>query len=558
MPNVQNLPASSHKDLMNKVRQFITGYGTFPTPGYVGTGDGPISDVASPPPSLAETWTITCNLGGGTGVATFTVSGSVSGAQADATVGEFYDGAGGLFEFLIKDGPIDFVITDVFTVIITEGAMITAGQEWAQDRWIPHPNDIITGTNFDVPRNMFNKLPSSTSAAVRTGATTAIGQAQFDDAVEFDQYTIAPQLTLFVLANTPQDWTFEWSDDLTGPWTVADTQVGITAWISGAPKLFAVAPAGRHFNWRWVITNNNGGVDVDVGYFEARVTGDLDSFLNEGHLLVTGQGLAAADSIPVGMAIIENPFVPYFNWRLQGAIAFDDAADFQNQPGGSPLVGGNFYVLDDGLVTYWIIATGRYFIVVTKIGTIYTSMMMGFFLPYGTPSEYGFPLVICGSGRTIVGNGTGTPFHFTLIDNRFRMFANPGADAMLLRDPTGNWLIFSNFRNSGVNDFQTTQRNVAPFAGHATNQTNLMNDKIVEAIDGSYPLTPLIPSEYENENGTIGANANAYGELDGVFHISGSNQTSENTLTIGGDDYIIFQDVYRLAFHNFMALRLVP
>jgi len=552
MPNVQNLPASSHKDLMNKVRQFITGYGTFPAPGFAGVGDGTISDVASPPPSLSETWTILCTLGGGVGVGLFSVTGSVSGAQGVATVGEFYDGAGGLFEFLLNDGPIDFVIADVFTVVITEGAMITAGQEWAQDRWVPHPNDIITGTNFDIPRNIFNGLSGSTTTAVRALQTTAIAQAQFDDAVEFDQYTLAAQGVGFLLANTPLDWTFEWSDDLTGPWTIADTVVGFTAWIGGANHNFALTSPGRHFNWRLVITNNNGGVDVDLGFLEMRVTGDLDSFMSEGHLLVTGQGLAAADSIPVGMAIIEDPFVPYFNWRLQGAIAFDDNEPFQNQPGGSPLNGGNFYVLDDGLVTYWIIATGRYFIVVTKIGTIYTSMMMGFFLPYGAPSEYGFPLIIAGSGRNLTGN----PFHFTLIDNRFRMFANPGADAMLLRDPTGNWLFFSNFRNSGVNDFQTVNRNVAPFAGHAINQTNLMNDKIVEAIDGSYPLTPLIPSEYENEDGTPGFNANAYGELEGVFHISGSNQTSENTLVIGPDTYIVFQDVYRLAFHNFMAIRL--
>jgi len=346
MPNVQALPANDHKDLMNKVRQFITGYGTFPTPGYVGVGDGTISDVASPPPSLSETWTITCNLGGGTGVATFTVSGSVSGAQADATVGEFYNTVGGLFEFLIKDGPIDFVIADVFTVVITEGAMITAGQEWAQDRWVPHPNDIITGTNFDIPRNCFNGSAATNATAIRALQTTAIAQVQFDDAVEFSQYTLSPRGAGFVLNNTPRDWTLEWSDDLTGPWTVADTQVGITTWISGIVKTFALASPGRHFNWRWVITLNNGGVDVDVGFFDARVTGDLDSYLSVGHLLVTGQGLAAADVIPVGMEVVENPFAPFFNWRLRGAIAFDDSLSFQNQPGTSP---DTFYVVDDGL-----------------------------------------------------------------------------------------------------------------------------------------------------------------------------------------------------------------
>jgi len=554
MPNVQGLIANDHKDLMNKVRQFITGYGTFPAPGYVGTGDGTISDVASPPPSLAQTWTIACTLGGGVGVGIFSVTGSTSGAQAAATVGEFYDGAGGLIEFLLNDGPIDFVIADAFTVVITEGAMITVSQEWAQDRWVPAPNDVLTGTNFDIPLNVFNARGDTGFSAVRAAQTTAIAQMQFDDAVEFDQYTLAAQGQTFTATNQPRNWTFEWSDDLSGPWTVADTQVDILAgqWTGGVEKNFPLTSPGRHFNWRLNITLNNGGVDVDLAYLEARVTGDLDNYLAEGHLLVTGQGLSATDVIPVGMAILEDPFEPYFNWRLQGAIAFDDAEPFQNQPGGSPQNGGAYYVLDDGTVTYWIVATGRYFTVVTKIGTVYTSMMMGFHLPYGTPAEYGFPLVIAGSGKNL----TGDPFHFTLADNRFRMFCNPGASAMLVRDPSGVWLFFTNFSNPGSPDFQAIDRVVAPYAGNSTNQTELMNDKIVTAIDGSYPLTPLILCEFENDGGEIGRNGNAYGELDGVFHITGFNQTSENTLVIGPDTYIVFQDVYRLAFMNFMALRL--
>jgi len=543
MPNVQGLLANDHKDLMNKVRQFITGYGTFPAPGFAGVGDGPISDVASPPPSLSETWTITCNLGGGTGVATFTVVGSVSGAQADATVGEFYETVGKLFEFLIKDGPIDFVIADVFTVVITEGAMITVAQEWGQNRWIPHPND-LTGTNFDVPRNAFNA--NQGVPAVRTSQTTAIAQAQFDDAVEFDQYTIVAQGNLFVLANTPQDWTFEWSDDLTGPWTTVDTQVGVTAWIAAEFKNFPLTSPGRHFNWRWVITNNNGGVDVDVGFFEARVTGDLISALDEGQLLLTGQGLAGTDTIFVGMAILENPLTPFFNWRLDGAIAFDDNEPFQNQPARSE---STFFVIDTNTVEYWIVATGRYFIVVCKIGTVYTSMMMGFHLPYGVPAEYGYPLVIAGS----IGTGT---LHFTNLGSHFRMFANPGASAMRVRDPGGSWLTFENFFSANPGNSQANIRNVKPYAGKDDNVSAIFMAEVTQAIDGSYPLTPCVLGEWETDAGQVGLAANAYGELDGVFHVSGSLNTPENSTVIDGDTYIFFPDIFRNQFNNFMAIRM--
>jgi len=551
MPNVQNQTATSHKDLMNRVRQFITGYGTFPTPGFAGVGDGTISDVNSPPPSLSETWTILCTLGGGTGVATFSVTGSVSGVQAVATVGEFYETAGKLFEFLIKDGPIDFVIADVFTVVITEGAMITAGQEWAQDRWVPHPNDILTGNNFDVPRLLFNGVANLfVLAAVRLGQTTATLQFSLDDATEFDQYVIAAQSQGFLVANMPLDWTLEWSDDLTGPWTIADTVVGFSAWIGGTEHNFPLTSPGRHFNWRMVITNNNGGVDVDIGYFEAQVTGDVINSLTEGHVLFTGQGLAGGDVIPVGMSIKEDVTIPYFNWRLKGAIAFEPTEPFQNQPSASP---STFFVVDDGLMVYWIVATGRYFIVIVKIGSVYFSMMMGFMLPYGSPSEYGFPLVIAGTLGTFNA-------HFTLQDNRLRMFPNPGASAMLVRLPGGSWATFINFNNAGTNDFQATgPRLTTPWAGPFTATTTLMLDKIVEGIDGSYPLTPVVLAELEGIQAGGDANdRNAYGELEGVFHISGSNQTSENTLVIGGDTYLVIQDVYRLAFENFMAVRLDP
>jgi len=545
MPNVQGLFANDHKDLMNKVRQFVTGYGTFPTPGYAGTGDGTISDVASPPPSLSETWTITCNLGGGVGVGTFTVVGSSSGAQADATVGEFYDGAGGLIEFLINDGPIDFIITDVFTVVITEGAMITSGEEWGQDRWSPDKNDVFTGTNFSNPVEMMNG--SQLSVVVRRAATAAVYQVKYDDAVEFDSYQVFSSTggdpSFIEPLDRPADWTVEWSDDGIN-WTVADTVVGANP-VSGVPHTGALASPGRHFYWRWDFTANNGGVDITVGEIDTRVTGDLVYTAPSGHVLLTGQGLAAADTIFVGMRIKENVSSPYFNWKIQGAVAFDDAAEFDNQPSNSA---NTYYVIDDGLLEYWIIATGRYFIVVTKLATVYTSMMMGLFLPYGVPAEYGYPLCV-------MGNIGVTNLHFTNTDNRFRGFFAVGQEAMKVRDPSGAWLTFENHNGTSPGT-PTNLRNVWPYGGASNSKVNDFQPKVTAGIDGSYPLTPCILAEYETPAGELGKNSNAYGELDGVFHISGENNTPENTITIGPDDYICFPDIFRLTFDAFVALRL--
>ena len=77
---------------------------------YTGTGNGTLGEVARVQDAPNETWTITA-----TSAANFTVSGTVSGAQTDATVGTFYDN--GLLRFKIVAGGTVFVASDVFTVL---------------------------------------------------------------------------------------------------------------------------------------------------------------------------------------------------------------------------------------------------------------------------------------------------------------------------------------------------------------------------------------------------------------------------------------------------------
>lgn len=89
--------------------------GTAGTPSYVGTGNGTMTGVSGGTSSVAETFTITCTVGGATG--TFTVVGSVSGALASATVGTPY--VNSKINFTLNDGAVDFIAGDVFTVTTT-------------------------------------------------------------------------------------------------------------------------------------------------------------------------------------------------------------------------------------------------------------------------------------------------------------------------------------------------------------------------------------------------------------------------------------------------------
>ena len=67
--------------------------------------------------AVAETWTLTCTTGGGSGTAQFSVVGSVSGAKANATVGTAYANTG--IGFTITGGTIASVVGDTFTIILT-------------------------------------------------------------------------------------------------------------------------------------------------------------------------------------------------------------------------------------------------------------------------------------------------------------------------------------------------------------------------------------------------------------------------------------------------------
>lgn len=112
---------------------------TLATTTYSGTGNGTITGIQPSGTAVTETWTITCTSAAVDG-GTFSVSGSTSGAQADATVGSPYDN--GLIAFTINDGSTDFVVNDAFTVKVTQGHMASISEEWEE---LKHTTAEISG-----------------------------------------------------------------------------------------------------------------------------------------------------------------------------------------------------------------------------------------------------------------------------------------------------------------------------------------------------------------------------------------------------------------------------
>ena len=107
--------ANGHKELLVAVKGFLCdAKKAWNITAGANTGDGYVSAERAGAAPIDETWTLTA-----TTATNFTVTGSVSGAQAAATVATPYDN--GIVAFTIIQGDILFVAADSFTFVVVDG-----------------------------------------------------------------------------------------------------------------------------------------------------------------------------------------------------------------------------------------------------------------------------------------------------------------------------------------------------------------------------------------------------------------------------------------------------
>jgi hypothetical protein len=231
-------------------------------------------------------------------------------------------------------------------------------------------------------------------------------------------------------------------------------------------------------------------------------------------------------------------------WDLNGFIGFNPANDFYTQPGA---ISGWLPMMSlwNTAIPYWFVANGRRAVVVAKISTVYQAAHLGFVLPYATPGQYPYPLLVGGSMTGQRGR------NYSVTSPNHRHFVDPGEDgqnnantACMLRGPSGAWLPFQNVAYSSSEYRYDGPRPVWP-----TNYTYLGN--LREAPDGTYVLSPIVLTHHNS-----GTDHDLFGELEGVYHVSGFNNAAENLITVGGVDHLVVQNVYRTSVRDYWALRL--
>lgn len=102
--------------------RFLTGVG-YPT--FTGTGGVHPRYLKAKPTAVNESWTLVCT---NAGTGTFSVTGSVSGAQAAATVGTPYDN--GKVAFTLTNVSGAAVLSDQVVFSSYAGTLVAAGQAW--------------------------------------------------------------------------------------------------------------------------------------------------------------------------------------------------------------------------------------------------------------------------------------------------------------------------------------------------------------------------------------------------------------------------------------------
>lgn len=254
-------------------------------------------------------------------------------------------------------------------------------------------------------------------------------------------------------------------------------------------------------------------------------TVDFESYLR-------APGLSGTETIYINIRAFHSVAGDYYNWEMRGAQGFNTGNAFIAQPGISP---ATFLYMWNQPMTYWFIANGQRVIVIAKVSSVYQIAYLGKFLPYGTPSQYPYPVAIGGCGAS---NGD-----LRFSDTSFSHLAFFDPNGLQICAPDNSWVTFQNWSTGGSanpSPFNTTW----PYIYYSTNRIQWMSAN----LDGTYSVFPV--QIHQNSP------TNIYGEFDGVGFVTGTANSSESTITDGTNTWMVVQNVYRTSADSYCAVKM--
>lgn len=151
--------ASDYYNMLERLRRYLTGFKSIENEqaNAGNTGDGYLRDLTTDVNAVAETITVACTVAGGDGVATFSVTGSVSGPMGNTVAGDWFTDAGSKVILIMRAGPTDWIIGDSYTFDIVDND-IPGAQQWTELKWSPGVRSV---TNNGMNYTPYNALYSN-------------------------------------------------------------------------------------------------------------------------------------------------------------------------------------------------------------------------------------------------------------------------------------------------------------------------------------------------------------------------------------------------------------
>jgi len=262
---------------------------------------------------------------------------------------------------------------------------------------------------------------------------------------------------------------------------------------------------------------------------------------SESKVFLKGTGDAGLDAIFVGVECYESVGAGYFNWEITGAFGYLSGRSFKDMPHANPLEWCFAYFWNQS-IPYWMVATPRRIIVVAKVSTTYQMVHLGLGTPVGTTAQYPYPLLIGGSGGTGRKaqnySASSAAFWNTLLRLANVDQANGG-----FVSPGGAWHPINSNTMWTNNTFNSRAGCISsPYYSQISN--------LVKSLDGSYLLDQMyIVGPPDTCKGVLAS-------VEGLFRVSGFQNTAENIITVGGINYLVVPDTSRASISDFCALRL--
>ena len=267
-----------------------------------------------------------------------------------------------------------------------------------------------------------------------------------------------------------------------------------------------------------------------------------------------GPGSSAGDAIYVQICLFADPAAASYSLRVLGSQSWQSAISIstpEGQPGSLMSGAGSIGIVPrmpifNSAISYWFVANGRRFIVVAKSSGYWGSLYAGFFLPYGTPSQYPYPLFIGAN------TSRGDSYQSTDLDIANSAFwrndGEFGSFSAALLQPAGGWV--------GTNRFDSTYTGRTwPWAlsleARKTNIGRYDLAYLTQLPNGSSPLLPAILYDCTSTRAF-----SVWGELQGVFAVPGVGVAAGDTVTALSKSHLVVQAATSTSAGRFAAIQL--